>query len=171
MGLTNDLFHDLEEVNNHARVGSSGARRLEPQKSAKLFVLLGFLSRRLDDQSCLGGVGSEALVDQFPQFATKCYQTATMGSHKLLKMVDLVGIEPTTSSMPWNRQGGRPLILKQLMAGQTGKTGTNSAICYQIATKLNEWDRRADSWGISPSRRANTLSSHAGVAEPDRPDR
>jgi hypothetical protein len=23
--------------------------------------------------------------------------------------------------------------------------------CYQIATKLNEWDRRTDSWGISPS--------------------
>jgi hypothetical protein len=43
------------------------------------------------------------------------------------------------------------LILKQLMAGRTGKTGINSANCYQIATKLNEWDRGADSWGISPS--------------------
>ena len=65
--------------------------------------------------------------------------------------MDLVGIEPTTSSMPWNYQGSWPLILKQLLAGQAGKTGINSAICYQIATKVDEWDRRADSWGISPS--------------------
>jgi hypothetical protein len=56
-------------------------------------------------------------------------------------MVDLAGIEPATSSMPWKYQGSRSLILKQLMAGRTGKTGINSAICYQIATKLNEWDR------------------------------
>src|SRR5271166_6872480 len=72
-------------------------------------------------------------------------------SNLLRDLVDLVGIEPTTSSMPWKYQGSRPLILKQLMAGWTGKTGINSAICYQIATKLNEWERRADSWGISPS--------------------
>ena len=38
-------------------------------------------------------------------------------SKLLKKMVDLVGIEPTTSSMPWNDQGGQLLILKQLMAG------------------------------------------------------
>jgi len=56
-------------------------------------------------------------------------------------MVDLVGIEPTTSSMPWNYQGCRSLILKQLMAGQAGKTGINGAFCYQIATKPNEWDK------------------------------
>ena len=43
------------------------------------------------------------------------------------------------------------MILRQLMTGETGKTGINSAICYQIATKQNEWDRGADSWGISPS--------------------
>ncbi len=36
---------------------------------------------------------------------------------ELRNLVDLVGIEPTTSSMPWNHQGGQPLILKQLMAG------------------------------------------------------
>ena len=54
--------------------------------------------------------------------------------------MDLAGIEPATSSMPWRYHGSRSLILKQLMAGRTGKTGINSAICYQIATKLNEWD-------------------------------
>jgi len=31
--------------------------------------------------------------------------------------VDLVGIEPTTSSMPWKSKGRRRLILKELMAG------------------------------------------------------
>jgi len=55
-------------------------------------------------------------------------------------MLDLVGIEPTTSSMPWSFESSRPLIQKDLMAGEAGKTGINSAICYQIATKLNEWD-------------------------------
>ncbi len=79
-------------------------------------------------------------------------------------MVDLVGIEPTTSSMPWKYQGGRPLILKQLMAGQAGKTGINSAICYQIATKLNEWDRRADSWGNPPFTSIESRSCHSEVS-------
>jgi hypothetical protein len=32
-------------------------------------------------------------------------------------MVVLVGIEPTTSSMPWRLRTCRPLILKGLMAG------------------------------------------------------
>jgi hypothetical protein len=31
--------------------------------------------------------------------------------------VDLVGIEPTTSSMPWKHASGRRLILKGLDAG------------------------------------------------------
>jgi len=46
-----------------------------------------------------------------------CYQAASQGNRELLKMVDLVGIERTTSCMPWNHQGSRPLILKQLVAG------------------------------------------------------
>jgi hypothetical protein len=70
-------------------------------------------------------------------------------------------------------KGSRPLILKQLMAGQAGKTGINSAICYQIATKLNEWDRRADSWGDQPfmsdaKRRPNAelgRRRHLGVSQ------
>src|SRR5579864_7223364 len=32
-------------------------------------------------------------------------------------MVDLVGIEPTTSSMPWKRNSSRRLIIKQLATG------------------------------------------------------
>ena len=91
--------------------------RLGPYKSAKLFILLGLLGSRLDHRVQSAGANSQARVDQFPLLATKCYQTASERSHKLLKLVDLVGIEPTTSSMPWNHQGGRPLILKQLMAG------------------------------------------------------
>ena len=134
-----------------SEIAFSTAGRLGPHRSAKFFILLGLLGSRLDHRFWSAGVNSQARVDQFPLFATKCYQTASEELRKLLKMVDLVGIEPTTSSMPWNYKGGRPLILKQLLAGQAGKTGINSAICYQIATKLNKWDRRADSWGISPS--------------------
>jgi hypothetical protein len=36
-------------------------------------------------------------------FAAKCYQGGKGERCKYSKMVDLVGIEPTTSSMPWKR--------------------------------------------------------------------
>jgi hypothetical protein len=38
---------------------------------------------------------------QSKRFATKCYQAEKGERCKYLKMVDLVGIEPTTSSMPF----------------------------------------------------------------------
>ena len=38
-------------------------------------------------------------------------------------MVDLVGIEPTTSSMPWSCQKRKLLTAKWLEDGITGKTG------------------------------------------------
>jgi hypothetical protein len=37
--------------------------------------------------------------------------------------VDLVGIEPTTSSMPWKKHGSRRLILKELATGTLVKNG------------------------------------------------
>ena len=43
-------------------------------------------------------------------------------------LVDLVGIEPTTSSMPWNRQKPKLLTVKWLEDGITGKTGLIGAI-------------------------------------------
>ena len=36
-------------------------------------------------------------------FATKCYQAGKGERCKYLKLVDLAGIEPATSSMPWKR--------------------------------------------------------------------
>jgi hypothetical protein len=42
------------------------------------------------------------------------------GSKGLKSLVDLVGFEPTTSSMPWKPKTGRPLILKALMTGGVG---------------------------------------------------
>jgi hypothetical protein len=38
-------------------------------------------------------------------------------------MVDLIGIEPMTSSMPWNCQKHKLLTAKWLEDGITGKTG------------------------------------------------
>jgi len=38
----------------------------------------------------------------------------------LKDLVDLVGIEPTTSSMPWKNKGSRQLILKELVAETAG---------------------------------------------------
>ncbi len=65
-------------------------------------------------------------------------------------MVDLVGIEPTTSSMPWKYQGRPVLTAKDLLAGTVGKTGKIGAICYQNATKIASGLTGADLWGISP---------------------
>jgi hypothetical protein len=36
-------------------------------------------------------------------------------------MVDLVGIEPTTSSMPWNGENLNLLTAKALIVGRAGK--------------------------------------------------
>ena len=45
-------------------------------------------------------------------------------SAKLLDLlVDLIGIEPMTSSMPWNCQKAKLLTVKWLEVGITGKTG------------------------------------------------
>jgi len=38
-------------------------------------------------------------------------------------LVDLIGIEPMTSSMPWNCQKTKLLTVKWLEDGITGKTG------------------------------------------------
>jgi hypothetical protein len=46
-------------------------------------------------------------------------------SYLVLKelLVDLIGIEPRTSSMPWNHQKRKLLTAKWLEVGITGKTG------------------------------------------------
>jgi hypothetical protein len=50
--------------------------------------------------------------------------------------VDLVGIEPTASSMPWKFQDGVLLTAKDLRVGLVGKIGPMGAKCYQFATKF-----------------------------------
>jgi hypothetical protein len=42
--------------------------------------------------------------------------------------VDLIGIEPMTSSMPWNRLKRKLLTVKWLEVGKTGKTGLIGAL-------------------------------------------
>jgi len=57
---------------------------------------------------------------------------------------DLVGIEPTTSSMPWKSQNSILLTAKALKDGRVGKDRQNRPVllpkcyqneCYQFATK------------------------------------
>ena len=38
-------------------------------------------------------------------------------------LVDLIGIEPMTSSMPWKTEKAKLLTAKELETGGTGKTG------------------------------------------------
>ncbi len=50
-------------------------------------------------------------------------------------MVDLVGIEPTTSSMPCCSRGGRSLVFNHLRTGKTGGNGMFGAIPGQFPAK------------------------------------
>jgi hypothetical protein len=50
--------------------------------------------------------------------------------------VDLIGIEPMTSSMPWNDNIGVLLTVKDLSAGKVGQNGPIADKCYQFATKI-----------------------------------
>jgi len=63
-------------------------------------------------------------------------------------LVTLVGIEPTTSSMPWNLLHTDVLIAKDLSSGKAEKAGPKGALCYQFATKFSNRAGRADLWGI-----------------------
>ena len=49
--------------------------------------------------------------------------------------MDLVGIEPTTASMPWNGENHNLLTAKALIVGRVGKTAKIGVFCYQNATK------------------------------------
>ena len=51
-------------------------------------------------------------------------------------LVDLIGIEPMTSSMPWNDKIGVLLTVKDLWAGKVVQNGPIVAKCYQFATKI-----------------------------------
>jgi hypothetical protein len=51
-------------------------------------------------------------------------------------LVDLTGIEPVTSSMPWNEANIKILTAKDLLAGRVGKTGLIGDICDENATNF-----------------------------------
>ena len=47
-------------------------------------------------------------------FAVGRYSPVRMEAKSLGVLVDLAGIEPATSSMPWNSRNGKPLPVKYL---------------------------------------------------------
>jgi hypothetical protein len=49
--------------------------------------------------------------------------------------VDLAGIEPATSYMPWNDKNRNLLTANALIVGRVGKTAKIGVFCYQNATK------------------------------------
>jgi hypothetical protein len=49
--------------------------------------------------------------------------------------VDLIGIEPMTSSMPWSSSNRKVQTAQYLLTGITGKNGPLGAICGQNAGK------------------------------------
>jgi hypothetical protein len=64
--------------------------------------------------------------------------------------VDLIGIEPVTSSMPWNEANIKISTAKDLQTGQVGKTGLIGGICDKNATNFLAAGQRADLVGVSP---------------------
>jgi hypothetical protein len=70
--------------------------------------------------------------------------------------VDLIGIEPMTSSMPWNEDVSILLTVKDLRVGKVGQNGPIAAKCYQFATK------------ILPSRDGLSRGGPARISSPSR---
>src|ERR1700730_10976056 len=62
-------------------------------------------------------------------------------------MVGTRRLELLTSTVS---SSSRPLTLKELITGGTGRTVILGAICYQIATKNMASGFGAESWGIGP---------------------
>jgi hypothetical protein len=60
--------------------------------------------------------GTSVLLPNATKLKSGCLQVVE-------NMVDLVGIEPTTSSMPWNSQNRILLTAKTLIVGRVGKNG------------------------------------------------
>jgi len=59
------------------------------------------------------------------------------------KMVDLVGIEPTTSSMPWNEENTKLLSVKDLNSRLGGTKPAKSALfAPNLRPKINRWVKR-----------------------------
>jgi len=55
-------------------------------------------------------------------------------------MVDLVGIDPTTSSMPWNEENVKLLTQQHLIVGLVAKKPAKSArFAPKLRPKLNQW--------------------------------
>jgi hypothetical protein len=71
--------------------------------------------------------------------------------------VDLVGIEPTTSSMPWRRKSSRRFVFKQLATGTSGRNGVFGAISGQFPAKnFNRQNSRAAWAGVQQLQRPQT---------------
>ncbi len=73
-----------------------------------------------------GSVEGRGPTESGIQMRTRSYWTFSESAKtsKLLEwLVDLIGIEPMTSSMPWSRAKRKLLTVKWLEVGKTGKTG------------------------------------------------
>ena len=72
--------------------------------------------------------------------------------------MDLVGIEPTTSSMPWKLSNRKLQTAQYLQTGRTGKNGLIGVICGQNAGKTNQvasglvvWNQPNNSLHVLPT--------------------
>ena len=93
----------------------------------------------------------------------------------LKRLVDLVGIEPTTSSMPWKKHSSRRLIPKRLVTGGLVENGYIGRYFRPISGQIfNVQNSRAAWAGVHAARTTthfgtsrNVRSSYASDWEPD----
>jgi hypothetical protein len=79
-------------------------------------------------------------------------------------MVDLVGIEPTTSSIPCSFKGGRRLVFKQLATGISGRNGVSGAISGQFPAQIFNLQNRRAAWaGVLVARFSSRMELQQGV--------
>ena len=84
----------------------------------------------------------------------------------LLKcLVDLIGIEPMTSSMPWSITKTKLLTLQHLQVGRVGKTGTIGTPCCQNAAKTSGL-KGLTVWGQPVTSVAQTMKRIVGCVAP-----
>jgi hypothetical protein len=132
------LTQPAEAVPQIAWVSFKGGHNLKNERpiaittTSNLMAIAGPVSRRmLERYSHVRMEAKRSAMDRWPRAPKRRVMTQTMtqtlgvqafAPFKVLgNLVDLVGIEPTTSSMPWNSQNRIALTAKALKVGRVGK--------------------------------------------------
>jgi hypothetical protein len=103
LARTCDLFHDTEAINDNLMISLSSCYPNHKLDVVESLDLLGISSNIAITINRSSAADLGRLAELVSAICNQMLPTRKKWSRKLLKLVDLVGIEPTTSSMPWKR--------------------------------------------------------------------